>query len=231
MEEITPQTPPEGGEGQPEGTPAPIESEFQMPDKFKGKTAEDVVKSYQELEKELGRKNQTPAEIAEIKNSLTELRQALEAKKEEPEGESGEGDDLAQKQKDYLQSMGVTFQEDVQRIKEEAKKEYELDRTFESLEKEIDGKDGRPKFDRKEIADYALKNGYDSLSPTAVYKLKNEKELIDWHIKQAQKGNRAPSVPEGGKKPSTPGGDDKKLSQMTDEERRAHIIAKINAES
>ena len=127
--------------------------------------------------------------------------------------------------------MGVTFQEDVQRIKEEAKKEYELDRTFESLEKEIDGKDGRPKFDRKEIADYALKNGYDSLSPTAVYKLKNEKELIDWHIKQAQKGNRAPSVPEGGKKPSTPGGDDKKLSQMTDEERRAHIIAKINAES
>ena len=88
MEEITPQTPPEGGEGQPEGTPAPTESEFQMPDKFKGKTAEDVAKSYQELEKELGKKNQTPAEIVEIKNSLTELRQALEAKKEEPEGES-----------------------------------------------------------------------------------------------------------------------------------------------
>ncbi len=231
MGEETPITPPAGGEGQPDGTSAPAEGEFQMPEKFKGKSAEDVVKSYQELEKELGKKNQTPAEIAEIKSSLNELRQAIEAKDKGKgdEGE-GEGEDLVKKQKDYLRSMGVTFKEDVDRIKDEAKKEYELDRTFETLEKEFDGKDGRPKFDRKEIADFAIKNGYDSLSPTDVYKLKHDKELIDWHIKKAQKGNGAPIVPEGGRRATPPGGDGKELSKMTDEERRTHLISKINAQ-
>ncbi len=230
MGEETPITPPAGGEGQPEGTPAPAEGEFQMPEKFKGKSAEDVAKSYAELEKELGKKGNSSADVERIEKQITELRQAIEAKKEgEGEGEDG-GDDLVKKQKDYLRSMGVTFVEDIPEMEERARKDYELARTFETLEKEYDGKDGRPKFDRVDIAKYARENGLDTNTPMQVYKLKHDKELIDWHIKKAQKGNGAPIVPEGKGKTTPPGGDGKDLSKMTDEERRDHIVAKINAQ-
>ena len=41
------------------------EPAFEVPDKFSGKSVEDIVKSYQNLEQELGRKSQ---EIGELRN-------------------------------------------------------------------------------------------------------------------------------------------------------------------
>lgn len=61
----------------PETTP-----EYELPDKFKEKSAEDIAKSYIELEKEFGRKNNEVGELRKLTNQL--LEQELSKKEEKP---------------------------------------------------------------------------------------------------------------------------------------------------
>jgi len=56
--------------------------EYELPDKFKEKTAEDIAKSYTELEKEFGRKNNEVGELRKLTNQL--LEQELSKKEEIP---------------------------------------------------------------------------------------------------------------------------------------------------
>jgi len=46
------------------------EPAFQVPDKFSGKSVEDIVKSYQNLEQELGRKSQEIGELRQLSDSF-----------------------------------------------------------------------------------------------------------------------------------------------------------------
>lgn len=54
--------------------------EYELPDKFKEKSAEDIAKSYIELEKEFGRKNNEVGELRKLTNQL--LEQELSKKEE-----------------------------------------------------------------------------------------------------------------------------------------------------
>lgn len=58
-----------------EGEATPTEPSFAMPEKFAGKSAEDIVKSYLEVEKELGRKNNEVGELRKLSDQL--LQQEL----------------------------------------------------------------------------------------------------------------------------------------------------------
>ncbi len=82
--EATPEaTPTEGGElVQPEETPGlPSDTvEFEVPDKFAGKSIEDVIKSYQELEKMKGggqesTEGEAPLPEPEVNETVTEVQQ------------------------------------------------------------------------------------------------------------------------------------------------------------
>lgn len=65
-----------------EVTPEPVEElSYEIPDKFKEKSLEDVIQSYTELEKEFGRKNNEVGELRKLTDQL--LRQELI--KKEPE--------------------------------------------------------------------------------------------------------------------------------------------------
>ena len=55
---------------------ADINPEFEIPDKFKDKSMEDVVKSYMEAEKELGRKNNEVGELRKLTDDF--LKQKIE---------------------------------------------------------------------------------------------------------------------------------------------------------
>lgn len=214
-------------QGQPEVEQAPAETDgggetYEMPDKFKGKSAEEVAKSYQELEKELGKKGNSNADISRIENSLNELHQALKSKEEVNPNE------LESQHKEYLKRLGFSTKEDVEQAKEAGRKEAELDRINETLTDKYNGKDGRPAYDRQGLTDFAKQNGYTSLHPEVVYKLKHEAELRDWDIKQALKGNRSPGVPEGKKGSSSPKGG-KDTSQMTEDERREYMKSKFES--
>ena len=219
-----------GGEkGEPEGQ-APAEGgeaggeTYELPEKFKGKTVEDVAKSYSELEKEMGKKGQSSAEIAEIKNSLNDLRSSLESKNE------ADPNELESQHKEYLKKLGFSTKEDLAQAKESGRKEAEYDRINENLSVKYDGKDGKPKFDRKEIEVFANENkalGYNSIHPETLYKIKNEQALADWAVKEALKGNRSPGVPQVKKGSSAPTGKD--TSKMTEDERREYMKAKFES--
>lgn len=198
-------------------------SKFQMPEKFTGKSAEDIAKQYIELEKHLDGKNKSADEIAEIKNSLTELRETLSRKAEDPEEAN-----LEQQHKDYLKKLGVPVDFDLNKIKESVAREYAVTSKVAQLEKDFDGKDGKPKFDRTDISKYALDNGLQNVDPEIVYQTKFHKDLIDWEIKRALKGNRSPSVPEGQKRGIKEGDDD--LTKLSPDERKAKILKRTLAE-
>ena len=60
---------------QPDETPETLEAESEeptsdIPDKFAGKSVEDIVKSYQNLEQELGRKSQEIGELRQLSDSF-----------------------------------------------------------------------------------------------------------------------------------------------------------------
>ena len=213
----------DGGGGEPaEGqAPAGDGDDFQIPDKFKGETEKEslkkAVQSYQELEKELGRKGNSSQEIAEIKQALNELRSSIVSRDKTPEA------DQLEEQKQIARNMGLAFQDDVLKAREQGRKDAELDRINETLLERYNGKDGRPVYDRQTLTDFAKEKGYTNLHPETVYKLMHEKELDDWKVKQALKGNRSPSVPEGGKKGVKPQGDEPDVSKMSDEQRIAHM--------
>ncbi len=59
-------------------------TEPELPDKFKGKSTEDIVKSYTELEKEFGRRNNEVGELRKLTDELLELQLSEKKEKEEP---------------------------------------------------------------------------------------------------------------------------------------------------
>lgn len=121
--------------------------------------------------------------------------------------------------------MGFVTQDEVENAKTEAKKEVLFDQRVASLEKEYNGEDGRPKFDRKAVAEYAQKNEL-WVDPETVYKIMNEKELTDWHIKNAQRKGKGPHVPDSGRT-GTPAPKGKDTSNMSDDEFKQHLTDKI----
>lgn len=218
-----------GGSGEPEGSPAPEEDDFQLPDKFKADSEKESLKkavtSYQELEKELGKKGNSAQEIADIKNTLNELRSVIESKKEDGE----RGDEYLKQQKELGKSLGFVTRDELESAKEQGRREAELDRINETLQEKYNGKDGRPVYDRQAMTDFAKEKGYTNLHPEIVYKLMHEKEIDDWKVKQALKGNRSPSVPEGGRKPTKPNENEPNVSKMSDEERIAHMTERAKS--
>ncbi|MEK7112107.1 MAG: hypothetical protein AAB875_02155, partial [Patescibacteria group bacterium] len=158
------------------------------------------------------------------KNTLNDLRSAIESRGEKPEGE-----DYLKQQKEFGVSLGFATKDDLSQAREQGRKDAELDRINETLQEKFNGKDGRPVYDRQTVTDFAKEKGYTNLHPEIVYKLMHEKELDDWKIKQALKGNRSPSVLEGGKKGVKPQGDEPDVSKMSDQERIAHMNERAKA--
>lgn len=212
-----------GGGGEP-ADKAPEDS-FQMPDKFQGKSPEEIAKSYTELEKQLGSRNNSDVDVSEIKQQLSDLRKSWEDSNKKPD----DTEDAQNIQKEYFRKLGFVDKDSIQSYKEEAKQEFEFDQEMKSLSKEFDGKDGRPKFEAKDIAKYAQEHGLTKASPNVVYKLKYSEELADWKVKKALEGNKANHVPKGGGKPS-PKSDAPNMAKMSPDERKALITKRLEAE-
>lgn len=217
------------GGGEPAGDPAPAEGGdgFQIPEKFQGKSLEDVVKSYSELEKQLGQKSQTPDVTKIIDSKFNELRQALESKNTTPT----EDDELRKSHKEYLKSLGVPTMEDVTQAEEKGYKKAMLALTAKELESKYNGSDGKPKFSAQEIAQYAMNEAPEWLRGApleAVYEYKHKADLEAWKIADAIKRNKAPSVPSGTK--TTPH-QSKPIDPSNREAIRASAIARLEAQN
>lgn len=85
--------------------------------------------------------------------------------------------------KQQLKSLGFLTQDEVEARMRQEREDARVERELSSLETTYSGKDGRPKFNRSKVLEYALEHGIPN--PEVAYKVMHEKELIDWHIKQA----------------------------------------------
>ena len=116
------------------------------------------------------------AELEEIKRGSSES--ARPTTPQDPQVEAA---------KAKLKELGFVPKDEVERLVSEQIKQTREDITLDSqlsqLEKRYSGKDGRPRFDRQDVVDFAIENGISD--PEVAYKVKYEKELINWHISNA----------------------------------------------
>lgn len=131
-------------------------------------------KEVPELNRMAEKARKAEKEAAQYKARLAEL----EKKAQEPAL-----DDQSRAVKEQLTKMGFITREEqaaeLKRQSEDNRVQQELSR----LETTFDGKDGKPKFDRNEILDFALERQIGDLE--TAYKAKHWDTLVDWHIKQA----------------------------------------------
>lgn len=95
---------------------------------------------------------------------------------------------VKQQLEQMLGEMGYVKKDQVEADLARREQDNALKQELSRLEKSYDGKDGRPKFDRQKVVDFALQNGFGN--PEAAYKAMHEKELIDWHVRQASDAAR-----------------------------------------
>jgi hypothetical protein len=101
-------------------------------------------------------------------------------KKAQPQPEVDPNTELVKQQLKQLGFITKDEQEaELRRRDDDTRVANELAR----LEQTFDGKDGRPKFDRQEIIEFALERQIGDLE--AAYNTKYQPELINWHVEQA----------------------------------------------
>lgn len=120
-------------------------------------------------------------------------KQQLEARVKELEGkvtpqvdaQPNAYDEVVKQQLDkYLKELGYVSKQEL----EQKDADQQLEKNIEQLSSKYDGKDGRPKFDKTKVLNYAADNLIGNLE--VAYKTMNEASLMDWAIKQAITNSR-----------------------------------------
>ncbi len=146
---------------------------------------------------------QTEEKLKELETRMSEYSKP---------SESGPVDPQAAQVKEALKNYGFVSQEDVQAEINRLKEDQQLEQTLSQLEKSYSGKDGRPKFDRKQVVQYAIDKQISD--PEVAYKALNEKAILNWHIENASKrqtGVKTESSDGSGARPA--GASDEDLTQ------------------
>lgn len=160
--------------------PSAEENQTVQPDR-----AEDSKSSAEPNSSQKAEDNRIPYErFKETNDELKRLKTEYENLKKQVAPPEPEDPEVA-KVKETLKSLGFVSKEELQALERQRSEDVELDKELSKLEAKYSGEDGRPKFKRDEIIDFYIKSGKVSSDPEALYKLKYEKELIDWHIKSA----------------------------------------------
>ena len=129
-----------------------------------------------------------------------------------------------------LKDLGFVHQDELDKQQSRQKLNSEYDR----LEAELDGEDGRPKFDRTVVQDHSIREGI--FNPRAAYNDLFEDELVEWHKKQALSSKPTTPysekpAPPGGRKPPLSREDIAKLSSEEYERRRPEIMEALKTQA
>lgn len=119
--------------------------------------------------------NERVKTISKLEEKIAELEGKLTPKPE--------ADPQQEQAKQYLKTLGFVSKDDVERELRQREEDHKVEAELSRLEKEWNGTNGRPKFDRKQVIDYCLKNGIGN--PEVGFKALKEQDLINWHIEQA----------------------------------------------
>ena len=140
-------------------------------------------------------KRTAEARINELSGKLKEKEDELEklkAKKSEktpmPPNTKPESSPEAQKVIAQLESLGFTRTGTVEEKLKTIEERIELNSEHLRLGNEYDGEDGRPKYEKSKVEKYMRDHAI--FDPEIAYKAMNEAELLDWHLKKADAGQK-----------------------------------------
>lgn len=175
---------------------------FKLPD-GREMTADQVYEEYNKLLPEFTRRSQKLSEYE--KEATAREKTASEYAKEAVDADQDVLKNVAPEVKDAIVKIVSPVIENAFREREIREQKAAEDRAFlqelETLEKEYDGKNGLPKFDRVKVLEAMQAQGNRVFDPRAMYQKLNEKAINDRLIKQAMKdqsGNRLESTGTGG---------------------------------
>lgn len=118
------------------------------------------------------------AEIEKYRKEAEEYKTKVNKKPEDIEKE-----EQLNVVKQQLKDLGFVSKDELEAEKLRAKEDDFVQKELSRLESEWDGKEGKPKFDRQSVIEYALDNHIGD--PEAAFLKMNSKSIIDWHIKSA----------------------------------------------
>lgn len=170
-----------------------------------GEKAAEIEKHHGAIDKFVAESGRRADEIGKYKKQIQEFEEKVKEaqtkdKQVSAEDLSPEQVDLAKKQLYNLLGGEPITQDNFARLYVSMREGEKLIDECDNLSKEINGEDGRPKFERDDIIRYMSEVGIKK--PLLAYKDKFEKELKEWETAQLanKKKNQAETLKPGGDK-------------------------------
>ena len=177
--------------------------------------------SWQNRAMESERKSEAATKALEDSNRRIESLERRFAPKEEIDEERAEQIKLL---KDLGKDAGFISKEDHEKELARERARTEDERLFNDLSKELDGSDGRPKFEKEKVEQFMLDNNV--FDPKIAYNAMNQDALMQHAVEQALAGKKAPYAHKpssGGPKAPAP----KEVKKMTDAEFDASVVEEL----
>lgn len=123
-------------------------------------------------------------EYSKSRNEVKELREQVEALKQGNMAPISEGrtDDETSQAIEAAKKLGLMTADQFATFYQEQRASERILEKVEGLESEIDGKDGRPRFNKIEVLEFMRDNGI--TNPELAYKIKYEDQLDSWKEKK-----------------------------------------------
>jgi hypothetical protein len=145
-------------------------------------TSEDKPVPYSQFREANEAKTVAERKAAELQRKLDELQRDKAGAQQSMQNLSPAQQAQVEAVKEQLKALGFVTHDEQQQTLRQQTEDLELKQEIADLSKKYDGSDGRPKFDKDAVLDYALQKKIGDLD--SAYKLMNEKKLIDWQIRQ-----------------------------------------------
>jgi soluble cytochrome b562 len=126
---------------------------------------------------EFGKKSQR---IGELQEKLDEFNTAKQT------GDAEGVEDSLEQARDAARKLGIVLKDDLDSYYENRRQGERLLESCQSLEETIDGSDGRPKFEAKEVLEFMAENpGFKD--PNKAYEALHMDEMTSWRVAKLQK--------------------------------------------
>lgn len=125
-------------------------------------------------------------EVIEERNALRQkVGQGQETQTPQPSAANPQLETVKQQ----LKELGFVTKEEQEAELRRQQEDIRVESQLNNLAEKYNGKDGRPKFDREKVLEYAINHQIADVE--AAYKQLNEAKIIDWHVKQALAGKKS----------------------------------------
>lgn len=120
-----------------------------------------------------------------LESKISQLEEQIKSfKPADPEKPTNPQEELVKEQlKKYMDEMGYVSKAELEAQEKQKEADRQLEQNISTLSQKYDGKDGRPKFVKTKVLEYAAQNLIGNLE--VAYKQMHETELLDVAIKEA----------------------------------------------